>query len=259
MVSRPTYVGGLGFTFKWNMGWMHDTLEYFKKDPIHRRHHQDQLTFAMIYEYHERFINSISHDEVVHGKGSLIGKMPGDWWQKLANLRLLTTYQYVRPGKQLVFMGSEIAQEREWNHDSSVDWHVLELEDRKRLLKFFERLGAFYLATPALWRGDPQPESFEWIDAGDRDNSVLSFIRRDGSDQVVVVMNMTPVPRDAYRIGVPLPGRWREVFSSDDPELGGSDYQTLKEVFTDDQPLHGRKQSVALNLPPLGAIVLRPG
>jgi 1,4-alpha-glucan branching enzyme len=257
-VTRRAADGGLGFTFKWNMGWMHDTLEYFKKEPVHRKHHQDQLTFAMIYEYHERFINSISHDEVVHGKGALVSKLPGDWWQKLANLRLLVTYQYVRPGKQLVFMGTELAQDGEWNHDSSIDWHVQELPDRQKLLRFFERLGQFYLQTPALWRSDPQPESFEWIDAGDRENSVLSFVRRDGHDHVVVVMNMTPVPRDDYRIGAPSAGRYVELFSSDAPELGGSAYETVKSVQTEPISVHGRAQSISLRLPPLGVIVLGP-
>jgi 1,4-alpha-glucan branching enzyme len=184
--------------------------------------------------------------------------MAGDWWQKLANLRLLVTYQYVRPGKQLVFMGTEIAQDSEWNHDSSVDWHVAKLADRAALLRFFEALGKLYLETPALWRADPQPESFEWIDAGDAENSVLSFVRRDGADHVVVVMNMTPVPRDGYRIGAPAAGRYVERFSSDDRTFGGSDVETPKALSTEPVSTHGRAQSLVLRLPPLGALVLAP-
>ena len=258
-VTRPAKEGGLGFTFKWNMGWMHDTLLYFQKDPVHRRYHQDQLTFSMIYEFHERFINSISHDEVVHGKGSLYSKMPGDHWQKLANLRLLLAYQYTRPGKQLVFMGTEIAQEREWSHDSSVDWHLLDADPmRQKLAAFVERLGRLYLDTPALWENDPSPYSFEWIDCGDHDNSVLSYVRRGGGEHVVVVMNMTPVPRDGYRVGVPEARRYRELLSTDDPAFGGSEVETPKELVPDAIPLHGRAQSVSLVLPPLGLLVLGP-
>ena len=218
-VSRPAHEGGLGFAFKWNMGWMHDTLNFFSKDPIHRQYHHDELTFAMLYEHSERFINAISHDEVVHGKGALIEKFPGDLWQKLANLRLLLAYQYTRPGKKLLFMSTELAQHREWNHDTSIDWHLAEDSRRQALMHFIEELGRLYRETPALWRADPNPESFEWIDCSDRHNSVVSYVRRDGTDQVLVVLNFTPVPREDYRIGAPLPGRWYERLSSDDPQL----------------------------------------
>jgi len=258
-VTRPAVEGGLGFTFKWNMGWMHDTLKYFEKDPVHRRYHQEQLTFSMLYEFHERFINSISHDEVVHGKGSLYGKMPGDHWQKLANLRLLLGYQYTRPGKQLLFMGTELAQEREWSHDSSIDWHLPGVDPmRKKFEHFVERLGRMYLENPPLWKNDPSPECFEWIDCADHDNSVLSFVRRADGQHVVVVMNMTPIPRHDYRIGLPDPGRYQEIFSTDDPEFGGSETPTKKLLDAEPSPLHGRMQSAVLTLPPLGLLVLAP-
>jgi 1,4-alpha-glucan branching enzyme len=258
-VTRPAVEGGLGFTFKWNMGWMHDTLSYFQKDPIHRRYHQDQLTFSMLYEFHERFINSISHDEVVHGKGSLYGKMPGDHWQKLANMRLLLGYQYTRPGKQLLFMGTELAQEREWSHDSSIDWHLPGADPmRQKFEHFVARLGRVYLDTPPLWKNDPSPECFEWIDCADHENSVLSFARRADGQHVVVVMNMTPVPRDAYRVGLPEPGRYEELLSTDDPAFGGSEMATKKLIDTEPVPLHGRMQSAEISLPPLGLLVLAP-
>ncbi|MBK7578592.1 MAG: 1,4-alpha-glucan branching protein GlgB [Myxococcales bacterium] len=255
-VTRDAREGGLGFTFKWNMGWMHDTLEYFRKDPVHRGYHQNQLTFSMIYEFHERFINSISHDEVVHGKGSLYSKMPGDHWQKLANLRLLHAYQYTRPGKQLVFMGNEIGQEREWNHDGSVDWHLLEEPDRRKLQVFFEALGRLYAGTPAFWENDPNPYSFEWIDCSDSANCVFSFLRRGGGQHVLVVMNMTPVPRMDYRVGAPEPGSYVELLSTDDVAFGGSDVETASLVETEEVPAHGRPQSLRLTLPPLGLLVL---
>ncbi|MFO0567809.1 MAG: 1,4-alpha-glucan branching protein GlgB [Polyangiaceae bacterium] len=258
-VTRDAREGGLGFTFKWNMGWMHDTLKYFEKDPIHRRYHQDQLTFSMIYEFHERFINSISHDEVVHGKGSLFSKMPGDKWQKLANLRLLLAYQYTRPGKQLVFMGTEVAQEREWNHETSVDWHLAGDPDRQKLQHFMETLGKLYLERRALWENDPSPASFEWIDCNDRDNSVLSYVRRSGDEHVVVVMNMTPVPRHDYRVGMPEAGSYVELLSTDDPAFGGSDVETRKAFETEPIGAHGRAQSVNLTLPPLGLLVYARG
>jgi 1,4-alpha-glucan branching enzyme len=263
-ITRPPEAGGLGFTFKWNMGWMHDTLGYFQKEPVHRKYHQDQLTFAMLYEYTERFINSISHDEVVHGKGSLIEKMPGDFWQKLANLRLILAYQVTRPGKQLVFMGTEIGQHGEWNVDSQVDWHIADHPQRQALLQFMAELGKMYAERRELWRDDPSPESFEWIDCSDRDNSVLVFVRRvcsEGShgQHCVVVLNLTPVPREDYRIGVPQAGRYLERLSSDDARFGGSDFETARELHSEPISAHGRDQSLLLRLPPLGALVLVPG
>ena len=255
-VTRSAHEGGLGFALKWNIGWMHDTLTYFSKDPLHRRYHQDELTFAMLYEHSERFINALSHDEVVHGKGALIEKMPGDLWQKLANLRLLLAYQYTRPGKKLLFMSTELAQHREWNHDTSIDWHLAEDSRRQALMQYIADLGHLYQDTPALWRGDPNPESFEWIDCADRQNSVVSYIRRDGGDQIVVVLNFTPVPRESYRIGAPRAGRWYERLSSDDPGYGGSEFETREYVDAEPVPHHGRPQSIVLELPPLGALIL---
>jgi 1,4-alpha-glucan branching enzyme len=257
-ITRPPSEGGLGFTFKWNMGWMHDTLAFFSKEPIHRKYHLDQLTFAMLYENTEVFINSISHDEVVHGKGHLVEKMPGDFWQKLANLRLLLLYQYTRPGKQLMFMGTEFAQHNEWNVDASIDWHIAEHPQRRMLQDFVAELGRIYRALPALWRSDPQGDSFQWIDCMDKDNTVLSYMRRDGSDVAIIVMNFTPVPRDDYRVGVPVPGRYVERLSSDDMRFGGSEFETLAVVETDPVPAHGQAQSIRLRMPPLGGLMLAP-
>jgi 1,4-alpha-glucan branching enzyme len=257
-VTRPTAAGGLGFTFKWNMGWMHDTLEYFRHDPVHRTYHHDQLTFAMVYEHSERYLMPFSHDEVVHGKGSLLAKVPGDPWQQVANLRLLYTYQWTRPGKQLVFMGAELALPTEWNHDRSLDWHLASEPLRAGLLRFFEDLGLLYGGTPALWRGDPDPDGCAWIDCNDRQNSVVSYVRRWQDELRVVVLNCTPVPREAYRIGAPRGGTWRQVFTSDDPAYGGSAFATAAEIAADAQPCHGQAHSLELRLPPLGALVLAP-
>ncbi len=257
-VTNSPWEGGLGFTLKWNMGWMHDTLVYFTKDPVHRKFHHDQLTFAMLYEHTERFVMPLSHDEVVHGKGSLLNKMPGDEWQKLANLRLLFTYQFTRPGKQLLFMGSELAPTREWNHDESLDWHLRGDPRREGLLRFFEDLGALYQRTPCFWRRDPDPEGFSWIDCNDRENSVMSFLRRDGDDFAIVVLNLTPVPREHYRIGSPIAGTYVEAFSSDRADYGGSEVLTSHTVETEPVPFHGYENSLRLRLPPLGALVLLP-
>ena len=258
-VTRATAEGGLGFNFKWNMGWMHDTLEYLRLDPVHRRHHQDQLSFAMMYEHSERFVMPLSHDEVVHGKGSLYNKMPGDPWQKFANLRLLLTYQCARPGKQLLFMGTELAPEREWNHDVSLDWHLLDQPERAAFARFMERLGRLYNDTPALWQRDPDPEGFAWIDAADRENSVFAFVRVDGDDHRVVVLNCTPVPRHDYRVGAPVAGSYRVVFNTDDVEMGGSGAGSTGLVHTEPTPFHGRERSMRLVLPPLGVLILAPG
>ncbi len=257
-VTRGTVEGGLGFSFKWNMGWMHDTLEYMKQDPVHRRYHQDELSFAMVYEYSERFVMPLSHDEVVHGKGSLYDKMPGDAWQKLANLRLLLAYQCARPGKQLLFMGTELAQQREWNHDRSLDWHLAGDPGHAAFGRFMERLGKVYAATPPLWRRDPDPDGFAWIDAADRENSVFAFARMDGDDHRVVVLNCTPVPRHGYRVGVPAAGRYRVELNTDAVEFGGSGAGSAGAVETEPTPCHGRAQSVRLVLPPLGVLILAP-
>jgi 1,4-alpha-glucan branching enzyme len=255
-VTRPVSEGGLGFTFKWNMGWMHDTLVYFSKEPVHRRYHHDQLTFAMMYEYSEHFVMPLSHDEVVHLKGSLYEKMPGDEWQKLANLRLLLAYMFTRPGKKLLFMGTELAPYGEWNHDTSLDWHLRQDERRAGFEAFVARLGEVYRTHPALWREDVSWHGFQWIDIADRDNSVISYARCDGAQNVVTVLNLTPVPRDHYRIGVPEPGGYEVLLSSDDPAFGGSGYGLTVRVETEPVPFHGYGQSVVLALPPLGALVL---
>ena len=257
-VTRSTRSGGLGFTFKWNMGWMHDTLEFFEKDPIFRRHHQDLLTFAMMYEHSEHFIMPLSHDEMVHLKGSLYGKMPGDHWQKLANLRALLAYQVTRPGKSLLFMGTELATPDEWNHDQSLPWHLLDDPSRAAFMAFVARLGELYKRLPPLWGEDPEPEGFEWIDIADRANSVLSYLRRSGEDHAVVVLNLTPVPHERYRIGVPEWGEYLFALNSDDQRWAGSGFGACDRVRVDDVPWHGRRYSVELTLPPLSVLVLVP-
>ena len=258
-VTKPANEGGLGFTFKWNMGWMHDTLTYFAKDPLYRRFHQDQLSFAMLYEYSERFIMPLSHDEVVHLKGSLLNKMPGDDWQKLANLRLLLAYMVTRPGKKLLFMGTELAPWSEWNHDTSLDWHLIGDDPRRAQFQaFLARLASVYRAHSPFWREDASWEGFQWIDVSDRENSVMSFVRRDGDRHAVVVLNLTPVPRENYRIGVPSSGRYVKLLSSDDAGWGGSGHAEIGHVEADAAPFHGFPQSIALTLPPLGAIVFVP-
>ena len=257
-VTKPIREGGLGFTFKWNMGWMHDTLEYFEKDPIYRRYHQDLLTFAMIYEHSENFTMPLSHDEMVHLKGSLYEKMPGDHWQKLANLRTLFAYMVTRPGKSLLFMGSEIAEPCEWNHDQSLDWHLAAEPDRAAFMRFMERLGKVYAATSAFWQLDPDPRGFEWIDVNDRANSVLSFIRRSNDGHAVIVLNLTPTPHGAYRIGVPEGGEYTCLLSTDAREWGGSGYGEFAVVQANDIPYHGRRYSIEVALPPLSAVVLAP-
>ena len=257
-VTTPVSEGGLGFTFKWNMGWMHDTLKYFENDPLFRRYHQDTLTFAMIYEYSERFVMPLSHDEVVHLKKSMLEKMPGDEWQKFANLRALFAYQYTRPGKSLLFMGSEFGARSEWDHDASLDWNLAGEGRHRGLMRFMRDLGRVYRERPPLWRRDHEPEGFSWIDAADRDNSVVSYVRRDGSDHVVVVLNLTPVPRDDYLVGAPAAGTYVQLLSSDDAAYGGGGYRTRERIETERSPMHGYQQSMRLTLPPLGALVLAP-
>jgi 1,4-alpha-glucan branching enzyme len=257
-VTRPTNEGGLGFTFKWNMGWMHDTLAYFERDPIHRRYHQNELTFAMVYEHSEDFIMPLSHDEMVHLKGSLYGKMPGDHWQKLANLRALFAYQFTRPGKSLLFMGSEFAPPDEWNHEQSLDWHLLDDPTRAAFRDYLTRLAHVYRMLPALWQNDCDPRGFEWIDTGDDAHSVLSYLRRAGDAHAIVVLNLTPTPHADYRIGVPESGTYLRALGSDDPEWGGSGYQAPQRIGADDVPYHGRRYSVEVSLPPLSALILVP-
>ncbi|MGH7638662.1 MAG: 1,4-alpha-glucan branching protein GlgB [Gemmatimonadaceae bacterium] len=258
-VTNDPVHGGLGFTFKWNMGWMHDTLKYFTEDPIHRRWHQDQLTFAMIYEYTERFIMPLSHDEVVHGKGSLLNKMAGDEWQKFANLRTLLTYMFTRPGKKLLFMGMELAPWSEWNHEQSLEWNLLQDDPRRaKFMAFVGRLSRLYRERSEFWRRDAEFEGFSWVSTDDRENSVLAFTRRDGEHHSIVVLNLTPVPREHYRIGVPLKSAYREALNSDDAEWGGSGFATRARAEATASPFHGFPQSVELTLPPLSVLVLVP-
>jgi 1,4-alpha-glucan branching enzyme len=255
-VTAPADQGGLGFTYKWNMGWMHDTLNYFALDPVHRRYHHEWLTFAMMYEYSERFITPLSHDEVVHGKGTLLAKMPGDLWQKFANLRTLLAYQYTRPGKPLLFMGAELGSQREWNHDSSLDWHLAGEPLNAGLLRFLADLGRLYRERSELWREDPDYSGFQWLDADDRDHSVYGYLRRDGGRHVIVLLNLTPVPRPGYRAGAPEAGRWSLLLSSDAPKYGGSGYGMTPELTADSIPWQHQRGSLLVDLPPLSAVVL---
>jgi 1,4-alpha-glucan branching enzyme len=257
-VTHAVAEGGLGFTLKWNMGWMHDTLAYFARDPIHRRHHHDALTFAMVYEYTERFLMPLSHDEVVHGKRSLLEKMPGDVWQRFANLRLLLAYQYTRPGKKLLFMGTELAPWREWDYAASLDWHLAEDPMRQGFARFLEALGRLYRESPSLWRCDAMPAGFSWLGCDDAENSVVSYWRSDGVTGLLVVLNLTPVPRERYRVGAPLPGRYTAVLNSDDGAFHGGSFPTRIEIETDPIPIHRLPQSLCLDLPPLAALVLAP-
>jgi 1,4-alpha-glucan branching enzyme len=260
MVSRPVYVGGLGFGLKWDMGWMHDTLSYFAHDPIHRKYHHNELTFRMLYGFTENFVLPLSHDEVVHGKGSLIGKMPGDEWQKFANLRLLYGYMYAQPGKKLLFMGCDIGQYREWAHDSSLDWHLLGLEPNKGVQAWAAQLNSTYRGEPALHECDADQAGFEWIDCNDSTTSVLAWLRKGKSpkDRVLAVCNFTPVPRELYRVGVPVGGYWKELLNSDAKEYGGSGIGNMGGARASDQPAHGRPHSLTLVLPPLGMLLLKP-
>ena len=259
MVSRPTYLGGLGFGLKWDMGWMHDMLEYMVKEPIHRKYHHNKLTFRLIYAFFENFILPLSHDEVVHGKGSLLGKMPGDDWQKFANLRLLLGYMYAQPGKKLLFMGGEFGQWREWGHDESLDWQLLDYAPHSGLKRWVEDLNRCYRSEPALYQLDFDQAGFEWVDCNDVEHSVISFIRkgRTTGDVVLILCNFTPVPRLNYRVGVPQLGVWKELLNSDAKEYGGSGYGNLGGVEAAPIPLHGRPYSLTLTLPPLAIIFLK--
>ncbi|MBC8100317.1 MAG: 1,4-alpha-glucan branching protein GlgB [Armatimonadetes bacterium] len=259
-VSRPLYVGGLGFTFKWNMGWMHDTLKYVQDNPIHRRYHHNQITFSLFYAFSENFVLALSHDEVVHGKGSLINKASGDWWQKFATLRLLFGYQYTHPGKKLTFMGQEIGQWREWSEERGLDWELLGLETHQRLQAWVRDLNHFYVAQPALYEHDFDDSGFKWIEANDSDQSVFSYIRfaDNPNDLLIVVCNFTPVPRQGYRIGVPAAGRYLEALNSDSAYYGGGNVGNGGAVTADATPSHAWDYSVVLTLPPLAILVLKP-
>ena len=264
MVSRPTYVGGLGFGLKWDMGWMHDTLAYFELEPVHRKYHHDQLTFRAVYAFTENYCLPLSHDEVVHGKGSLLSKMPGDDWQKFANLRALYGYMFTTPGKKLLFQGGEIGQWREWDHDRSIDWHLLDddpgHELHRGLLRCLGDLARLYRDEPALHDGDVDPSGFRWIDASDSEQSVISYLRRtrDGTRQMAVIANLTPVTRTNYRVGVPERGYWAERFNSDAAEYGGSGAGNHGGTGSVPLPCHGHRHSLVLTLPPLSILVLEP-
>ncbi len=259
MVSRPTYLGGLGFSLKWNMGWMHDTLKYFKEDPVFRKFHHSEMTFSMLYAFTENFVLPFSHDEVVHVKASMAGKMAGDVWQKFANLRLLYAYMFAHPGKKLLFMGAEIGQWREWNHDAQLDWHLLEHMNHGGLQQFVRDLNRVYREEPALHEVDFDWRGFEWIDCHDADASVFSFIRRarDAEDFVVAVCNCTPVVRENYRLGVPREGYYRELLNSDGSAYWGTNVGNAGGVQSEAIAWGGHAHSLRLTLPPLGAILLK--
>jgi len=259
MVSRPTYLGGLGFGMKWNMGWMNDTLAYFATDPLFRKYHHNQLTFSLWYAFTENFILPLSHDEVVHGKGSLIGRMPGDEWQRFANLRLLYGYLFGHPGKKLLFMGAEFGQVCEWKHDESLEWHVLQYPHHRGIQLWIRDLNRLYRAEGALHERDFDAGGFEWIDCNDWEQSALSFLRKGTSpgETILVVCNFTPVPRLHYRIGVPVPGFWRELLNSDATLYGGSGLGNMGGVEADPIPAHGREASLLLTLPPFGILLLK--
>ena len=259
-VSRPVYLGGLGFGLKWNMGWMHDTLKYFQTNPIFRKYEHNKLTFSLIYAFTENFTLPLSHDEVVHGKGSLIGKMSGDEWQQFANLRLLLGYMWGHVGKKLLFMGGEIAQRSEWNHEQSLEWHVLQYPLHDGVRKWMRDLNRLYRDTPALFQKDFTGDGFEWIDCNDSDSSTLAFLRKGNSpdDVVLVLCNFTPVPRDNFQIGVPRGGEWRERLNSDAQEYGGGGIGNFGVVHAAPLPSHGRHHSLTLRLPPLATLFLTP-
>ncbi|SHK25871.1 1,4-alpha-glucan branching protein GlgB [Thermocrinis minervae] len=259
MVSRPVYLGGLGFGMKWKMGWMHDTLFYFSKDPIYRKYHHDCLTFSIFYAFSENFVLPLSHDEVVHGKGSLISKMHGDVWQKFANLRALYAYMWTHPGKKLLFMGGELAQWEEWNHEKSLDWYLLDYDLHRGIQLLIKDLNRLYRKEKALHELDFSPEGFEWVDFSDWEKSIISYLRKskDG-DMVLVVCNFTPVVREGYRIGVPKGGFWRELINTDAKEYGGSGVGNLGGVWAEPVPFHSRPYSLKLTLPPLAVLILKP-
>lgn len=259
MVSRPTYLGGLGFGMKWNMGWMHDTLTYFCKEAIHRKYHHNELLFSMLYIYHENFLLSLSHDEVVYGKSSLLGKMPGDDWQKFANLRLLYAYMFAHPGKKLLFMGSEIGQWDEWNHEKSLDWHLLQWAPHQGIQRILKDLNRLYQKEEALHSLDFQPEGFEWVDLHDAENSIISFLRKgqDPNHYILIVCNFTPVPRQNYSVGAPFGGNWKEIFNSDAAEYWGSQLLNKGSLEAKEENTQNRPYRLLLTLPPLGAIMLK--
>jgi 1,4-alpha-glucan branching enzyme len=258
MVSRPTYVGGLGFGLKWDMGWMHDTLAFLALDPIYRKYHHDRLTFRMLYAFNENFALPLSHDEVVHGKGSLLRRMAGDDWQKFANLRLLFAYMYATPGKKLLFMGAEFASWDEWYHDGSLDWHLIHYDRHNGVRALVRDLNALYRSEAALHHADTEPSGFEWVDPHDSSQNCLTFLRRSGSGELILAaLNFTPIPRENYRVGVPRAGFWREILNSDAIDYDGSGHGNRGGTETDPAPSHGHRQSLNLTLPPLGAVFFK--
>jgi 1,4-alpha-glucan branching enzyme len=259
MVSKPTSMGGLGFGMKWMMGWMHDTLEYFKLDPIHRQHHQNTITFSTIYAFAENFMLPLSHDEVVHGKAPLLLKMPGDSWQKFAHLRTLYAYMYAHPGCKLLFMGGEFGQTSEWNHDASLDWHLKDQHFHRGVMNSLRALNKLYQNEPALYELEFEERGFEWVDTQDTANSVISFVRKSNNpdDSILIVCNFTPLGRENYRLGVPASGEWEEIFNSDSKIFGGSEVRNAQLLASIDEPLHGKDHSIALSLPPLGVVYLK--
>jgi 1,4-alpha-glucan branching enzyme len=259
-VSRPVEHGGLGFGLKWNMGWMHDTLAYFSRDPVHRRFHHDQLTFSLIYAFSENFVLPLSHDEVVHGKGSLLGKMPGDPWRQRANLRALYGYMWAHPGKKLLFMGGELGQEQEWRSDGSLDWHLLERPEHAGIQELVRDLNLRYREEPALWELDFEPAGFRWLEANDADANVVAFARfgSEGARVLVCVCNFSPIPRYGYRVGLPRGGPWRELLNTDDERYGGGGIGNPDPVEAEQKPWHGQPSSVELTLPPLAVLWLVP-
>ncbi len=260
MVSRPVFAGGLGFAMKWNMGWMHDTLDYFQHEPIHRRYHHNALTFSLWYAFSENFVLPLSHDEVVYGKKALLAKMPGDAWQQFANLRLLLGYMWTHPGKKLLFMGGEFGQWREWHHERELDWDLTVRAEHSGLQRWVADLNRAYRDKPALHQLDFERRGFEWIDNHDSDNSILTFLRlgEDGR-AALVACNFTPVVRYAYRVGVPCAGTWREILNSDAPFYGGSGVGNMGSVVAESVAWHGREHSALLTLPPLAMVVFEPG
>ncbi|MBT3343939.1 MAG: 1,4-alpha-glucan branching protein GlgB [Gemmatimonadetes bacterium] len=257
-VSRPTYSGGLGFGFKWNMGWMNDVLDFMAREPVHRKYHHGDMTFGMLYAYHENFVLPLSHDEVVHGKGSLLGKMPGDDWQQFANLRLLYAYMYGFPGKKLLFMGAEIAQRTEWNYATSLEWQILEHAPHRGVQSLLRDLNSLYRTQPALHASEHEPSGFAWIDHQDVEASVLAFERRHNDEVLIFICNFTPVARSGYRVGLPRPGTWREEINTDATDYAGSGVGNTGVVTATDEAWHGRRWSAVMDLPPLAALVLSP-
>jgi 1,4-alpha-glucan branching enzyme len=259
MVTRPVHLGGLGFGMKWNMGWMHDILDYITKDPVHRKYHHNQLTFSIWYAFFENFVLPLSHDEVVHGKASLLSKMPGDDWKKFSTLRLLLGFMYTHPGKKLLFMGGEFGQRKEWSHEESLEWYLLQYASHQGLKRWVQDLNRFYRQEPALFELDFQPEGFEWIDFSDWEKSILSFLRKDrkSKDVILAVCNFTPVVYSDYKIGVPAAGIWEEVLNSDAKEYEGSGQGNLGSIKSEETPIHGKQQSISLTLPPLSILLFK--